>query len=89
VFLQIHHAGRQSNSSLINGNQIVAPSNVAYAVVGEEPRELTTAEVKELVNKFVQSAVRCKQAGIHLLVDEKDDSKFFSRILESSFLILH
>jgi 2,4-dienoyl-CoA reductase-like NADH-dependent reductase (Old Yellow Enzyme family) len=55
VFLQIHHAGRQSNSSLINGNQIVAPSNVAYAVVGEEPRELTTAEVKELVNKFVQT----------------------------------
>ncbi len=64
VFVQIHHAGRQSNSSLINGKQIVAPSNVACAAVGEEPRELTTAEVKELVNKFVQTAVRCKQAGI-------------------------
>ncbi|MBM4763791.1 FAD-dependent oxidoreductase [Bacillus sp. B15-48] len=64
VFVQIHHAGRQSNSSLINGNQIVAPSKVASAAVGEEPRELTTAEVKELVNKFVQAAVRCQQAGI-------------------------
>jgi 2,4-dienoyl-CoA reductase-like NADH-dependent reductase (Old Yellow Enzyme family)/NADPH-dependent 2,4-dienoyl-CoA reductase/sulfur reductase-like enzyme len=64
VFVQIHHAGRQSNSSLINGKQVVAPSNVACAAVGEEPRELTTAEVKELVNKFVQSAIRCKQAGI-------------------------
>ncbi|MFF2450040.1 FAD-dependent oxidoreductase [Neobacillus sp. NPDC058068] len=64
VFVQIHHAGRQSNSSLINGKQIVAPSNVACAAVGEEPRELTTAEVKELVNKFVQTAIRCKQAGI-------------------------
>ncbi|MFS0778368.1 FAD-dependent oxidoreductase [Neobacillus sp. 3P2-tot-E-2] len=64
VFVQIHHAGRQSNSSLINGKQVVAPSNVACAAVGEEPRELTTAEVKDLVNKFVQSAIRCKQAGI-------------------------
>ncbi|MCT8136998.1 FAD-dependent oxidoreductase [Anaerobacillus sp. CMMVII] len=64
VFVQIHHAGRQSNSSLINGKQIVAPSNVACTAVGQEPRELTTVEVKELVNKFVQTAVRCKQAGI-------------------------
>lgn len=64
VFVQIHHAGRQSNSALINGKQIVAPSNVASAAVGEVPRELTTAEVKELVNKFVQTAIRCKQAGI-------------------------
>ena len=64
VFVQIHHAGRQSNSSLINGKQIVAPSTVACAAVGEEPRELTTAEVKELVNKFVQTAIRCQKAGI-------------------------
>jgi 2,4-dienoyl-CoA reductase-like NADH-dependent reductase (Old Yellow Enzyme family)/thioredoxin reductase len=64
VFVQIHHAGRQSNSSLINGKQSVAPSGIACAAVGEVPRELTTAEVKELVNKFVQTAIRCKQAGI-------------------------
>ncbi|WHZ05067.1 FAD-dependent oxidoreductase [Neobacillus sp. YX16] len=64
VFVQIHHAGRQSNSSLINGKQSVAPSNIACAAVGEKPRELTNAEVKGLVNKFVQSAIRCKQAGI-------------------------
>lgn len=64
VFIQIHHAGRQSNSAFLNGKQIVAPSNVACAAVGEEPRELTTAEVKELVNKFVQAAERCKRAGI-------------------------
>jgi 2,4-dienoyl-CoA reductase-like NADH-dependent reductase (Old Yellow Enzyme family)/thioredoxin reductase len=64
VFVQIHHAGSQSSSALINGKQIVAPSMVASPVIGEEPRELTTAEVKELVTKFVQTAVRCKQAGI-------------------------
>lgn len=64
IFVQIHHAGRQSNSTLLNGKQIVAPSSVACAAVGEEPRELTTTEVKELAGKFVQAAVRCKQAGI-------------------------
>ncbi|WP_147534584.1 FAD-dependent oxidoreductase [Bacillus marasmi] len=64
VFVQIHHAGRQSSSALINGKQIVAPSSIASAAVGEEPRELTTAEVKELVTEFIQSAVRCKEAGI-------------------------
>lgn len=64
AFVQIHHAGRQSNSELINGKQIVAPSSVASAAVGQVPRELTTSEIKELVHKFVQTAVRCKQAGI-------------------------
>ncbi|WP_138419393.1 NAD(P)/FAD-dependent oxidoreductase [Aquibacillus sediminis] len=64
MFVQLHHAGRQSNASLINGKQIVAPSNVASQAVGEEPRALTTTEVKELVTKFVQSAVRCKQSGV-------------------------
>jgi len=64
IFVQLHHAGRQSNSSLIGGKQIVAPSPVAIQAVGEEPRELTTEEVKELVNKFIQAAIRCKNAGI-------------------------
>jgi 2,4-dienoyl-CoA reductase-like NADH-dependent reductase (Old Yellow Enzyme family)/thioredoxin reductase len=64
VFVQIHHAGRQSSSALINGNQIVAPSNVVSTAIGEEPRELTTVEVKELVCKFVKTAERCKKAGI-------------------------
>jgi 2,4-dienoyl-CoA reductase-like NADH-dependent reductase (Old Yellow Enzyme family)/thioredoxin reductase len=64
VFVQIHHAGRQSSSALINGKQIVAPSNVVSTAIGEEPRELTTVEVKELVGKFVKTAERCKQAGI-------------------------
>jgi 2,4-dienoyl-CoA reductase-like NADH-dependent reductase (Old Yellow Enzyme family)/thioredoxin reductase len=64
VFVQIHHAGRQSNSILTGGKQIVAPSPVTCRAVGEEPRELSTAEVKELVNKFVSAAFRCKLAGI-------------------------
>lgn len=64
IFVQLHHAGRESNSQLTGGRQIVAPSPVACAAVGEKPRELTTAEVKEIIQKFIAGAVRCKIAGI-------------------------
>ncbi|WP_042459928.1 NAD(P)/FAD-dependent oxidoreductase [Neobacillus dielmonensis] len=64
IFVQLHHAGRQSNSLLTGGKQIVAPSPVACNAIGEEPRELTKEEVKELIQKFIQAAIRCKAAGI-------------------------
>ncbi|OLS40431.1 FAD-dependent oxidoreductase [Bacillus sp. MRMR6] len=64
LFMQIHHGGRQSSSQLIGGNQIVAPSPVTCAAIGEEPRELSNAEVIEIVDKFVLAAVRCKNAGV-------------------------
>lgn len=63
MFVQLHHGGRQSSSTYINGRQIVAPSPIASAAVGEKPRELTNTEVKELVNKFIMGAVRSKTAG--------------------------
>lgn len=64
IFLQLHHAGNQSNSSVTGGKQIVAPSSVTNSAVGELPRELTTEEVKDLVRKFVNAAVRAQKAGM-------------------------
>ena len=64
IFVQLHHAGREATPLWTGGKQIVAPSPVTCAAIGMEPRELTTAEVKELVNKFVMGAVRCKLAGV-------------------------
>lgn len=64
IFVQLHHAGRQANSLLTDGKQIVAPSPIMCEAVGEEPRELTTTEVKELVQKFIAGAVRAKMAGV-------------------------
>lgn len=64
IFVQLHHAGRESNSALTEGKQIIAPSPVTCKAIGEEPRELTTQEVKDLISKFIQSAYRCKLAGI-------------------------
>lgn len=62
-FAQLHHAGNQSNSSLTGGKQIVAPSPVINKAIGEVPRELTTTEVRDIINKFIQAAVRAKIAG--------------------------
>jgi len=64
IFVQLHHAGRESNSMLTGGKQIVAPSPVICEAIGEEPRELTTSEVKEIIRKFIKGAVRVKLAGM-------------------------
>jgi 2,4-dienoyl-CoA reductase-like NADH-dependent reductase (Old Yellow Enzyme family)/thioredoxin reductase len=64
VFVQLHHAGRETTSYLTGGKQIVAPSPVTCEAIGEEPRELTTAEVKGIIQQFVDGAARCQAAGI-------------------------
>lgn len=64
IFMQLHHAGRQGYALVNGGQQIVAPSPVTCGVIGEPPRELTEAEIKELIDRFIMGAVRCKMAGI-------------------------
>ena len=63
---QLHHAGRTARFK-ITGFQSVAPSPVpsptsAYPQ-GELPKELTTAEIDEIINLYVQAAVRAQKAG--------------------------
>jgi len=66
IFLQLHHAGRQS-ASIFTGAQPVAPSALALNVPGghslEQPRELSLEEIKKMVGKFVFGAVIAKQAN--------------------------
>jgi len=73
IFLQLYHAGRQSNSQLQPGGvQPVAPSavphgGVAYTEAGWIPntpsRALTIPEIAELVESFRTAAIRGKKAG--------------------------
>ena len=73
IFLQLYHAGRQSNSQLQPaGGQPVAPSavphgGVAYTEAGWIPntpsRALTIPEIAELVERFRTAAIRGKKAG--------------------------
>ncbi len=62
IFAQIYHAGRETGS-LINGVQPVAPSPIADPTIGETPRELSITEIKELIEKFGDTALRAKKAG--------------------------
>lgn len=73
IFLQLYHAGRQSNSDLQpDGGQPVAPSalehgGVAHTASGwvpnTPPRALTIEEIKGLVVSFRAAAVRGIAAG--------------------------
>ena len=62
IAVQLHHAGRQTSSQII-GKQPVAPSPIPCLVSKEMPRELSTSEVYELVEKFGDAAIRAREAG--------------------------
>ncbi len=62
MIIQLAHPGKQVSSRLF-GIQTVAPSPLPDPVFKEKPRPLTIDEIKELVRRFVQSAVRAKNAG--------------------------
>lgn len=60
--IQLHHAGRQTNSQ-ITGMQPVAPSPIPCPLMLETPRELTTDEVREMVECYAEGARRIKEIG--------------------------
>ena len=53
VVLQLNHAGRYARSRNL-GDQPVAPSAIPSRYTGETPRELSTDEVEELIEAFVE-----------------------------------
>ncbi|MEK7848287.1 MAG: FAD-dependent oxidoreductase, partial [Chloroflexota bacterium] len=60
--VQLHHAGHAAKSS-VTGQQPVGPSAVPRFAGDEIPRPLAMAEIKELVQRFAQAALRAKRAG--------------------------
>jgi len=62
IVAQLNHAGRYSPGRLL-GQQSVAPSAIASRYTGETPRELSTAEVDDLVIAFAEAARRAREAG--------------------------
>lgn len=61
--VQLNHAGRYNHSMLMGGKQPVAPSAIASRLTRETPKELGTAEIREIVECFAQAARRVKEAG--------------------------
>lgn len=63
LFIQLHHPGRQTYSFFIGGKEVVAPSAIPCNVCQQETRALSNAEVKSLVQDFINGAVRAKKGG--------------------------
>jgi len=62
VSVTLFHAGAQMRSN-VAGTSIVGPSAIPWSKRAEVPRELTIAEIEELVGKFVKAAVIAEKAG--------------------------
>ncbi len=61
--IQLHHAGRQTLSAFIGGQQLVAPSAIAHPMYGEVPKALTTEECWEIINDYGDAALVAKKSG--------------------------
>jgi len=63
IWVQLNHPGRQSNP-LALGHTPVAPSPVPLNLPGAAtPRELTTAEIEDIIERFATAATVCETAG--------------------------
>lgn len=63
VAAQIAHMGASAWSSMIGGRQPVSASAVQSTLTGETPRALELEEIVVIQDKYVQAAVRARDAG--------------------------
>lgn len=72
IFAQLWHCGRRSHSLLLNGEEPVAPSAVAEPLEirtpsgmrpAPVPHELSTGEVRAVIQSFADAAVNARRAG--------------------------
>jgi NADPH2 dehydrogenase len=60
--MQLNHAGSAAKAEII-GTTTVAPSAVMNPRQGDMPRELTAAEIQNIIEAFASAARRVKEAG--------------------------
>ena len=64
ICCQIYHAGRQTNSSVHEGVQGIAPSPYKDPPsVYENPREMTKEDIETVIQAYADAAVRAKKCG--------------------------
>lgn len=61
--LQIHHGGRQCPPALCGGTPISASAVPSTREGAPVPREMTEAEIREIIAAFAAAALRAKQTG--------------------------
>ncbi|MBW2674280.1 MAG: NADH:flavin oxidoreductase, partial [Deltaproteobacteria bacterium] len=62
IFMQIHHAGRES-LHMLNQGKAVGPSAIPSLIYRIPPRELTIDDIKETIAAFGSAARRAREAG--------------------------
>lgn len=62
VFLQIHHAGRQTNTDVTENLELRAPSPIPDAGSDHQPKEMTIEEIQDIVRRFGRAASFAKIA---------------------------
>ncbi len=63
LILQIAHCGRQTSKSA-TGQVVVAPSAIRDKIYSDQiPKELSTEDIHEIIDQFVQAIHRAKEAG--------------------------
>ena len=63
IVAQLVHAGRQTNHKMNTGVQPVAPSAIPCPENQEIPHELSIAEIRDMVSRFGDAALRARKAG--------------------------
>ena len=63
VALQIDHAGRQASLKATRNQELISCSDVSWVPSGTRPRAVTVEEIKDMVGKSADAALRVQFAG--------------------------
>ncbi|MEA4894393.1 MAG: FAD-dependent oxidoreductase [Oscillospiraceae bacterium] len=67
VGVQLYHAGAYAHSIANEGREALAPSAVLSKFTKEMPKEMTKDEMKDVISKWADAAVRAKKAGFDIV----------------------
>jgi 2,4-dienoyl-CoA reductase-like NADH-dependent reductase (Old Yellow Enzyme family)/thioredoxin reductase len=63
-FVELYHPGRQGLSVLNGNRKMFAPSAIECGVMHQPVTAMTLEEIRNMIRKYVDGAVRCQKAGV-------------------------
>ncbi len=64
IVIQIYHPGRQGITAVNGDLPMLAPSNIECQVVHQPTEEMSIEQIEDMIEKFIEAAVRIQKAGI-------------------------
>jgi 2,4-dienoyl-CoA reductase (NADPH2) len=65
--VQLNHAGRYNYAFLLGGKKPIAPSPIPSRMTRETPREMEPEDIKAVIGRFADAALRVKEAGFDMV----------------------